>query len=179
MIQARHTAVRTLLMLIAVACTHAGCASESNPGGFQTEGLYDTNIHTVAVPIFANRTFYREAEFKLTEALTKEIELRTPYKVTKSGSADTVLTGTILNVDKRLLSRQYNTGLAQEVQVVVTVSFEWKDLRTGKVIRKRSRFQGTGEYMPSRVTGEPFEVAQHEAIGELARDIVSAMRSDW
>jgi hypothetical protein len=147
--------------------------------GYSSKELYDTHIRSVSVPIFANRSFEREAEFKLTEALCKEIESRTPYKVTRTGSADTMITGTITRVDRRLLSRTFTAGVTQEAQVVVTVSFEWKDLRTGKILRKRSEISGTGEYVPTRPVGEPYEVGLRTAINELSRDIVSAMRSDW
>lgn len=147
--------------------------------GYRSGDLYDESLGSVAVPIFENRTFYRDVEFKLTEALTKQIEQRTPYKVAREAGADTLLTGTVTRVDKKLLSRQFDTGLPQEVQVLVIASFEWKDLRTGRIIRKRSRIEGTGEFVPTQPVGEPFEVARHAAIDELAREIVSAMRKDW
>ncbi len=169
--------------LIALALALASCHRGAVVGGYRAGGVYDESIRSVAVPIFENRTFYRGVEFRLTEALTKEIEQRTPYKVAGTAGADSQLTGTILRVDKKLLSRQHSreikSGLPQEVQVVVSVSFEWKNLRTGKIIRKASRIEGTGEYIPTRGVGEPFEVAQHTAVAELAREVVSAMRADW
>lgn len=161
--------------VVVVAVLSVGCKG----GGYKAGETFDTSIRSVAVPIFENRTFYRDVEFKLTEALTKEIESRTPYKVVAAAGADSHLTGTILNVDKKLLSRQFGTGLPQEIEVVVTVSLEWKDLRSGKIIRKRSRIQGTGEHILAHPASEPFEVARHVAVGELAREIVSAMRNDW
>ena len=153
-------------------CVVSGC-------GYHAGELFDTSIQSVAVPIFENRTFYREMEFKLSEALTKQIEQRTPYKVVGEAGADTVLTGTVTRVEKKLLSRQLKTGLPQEVQVVVVASFEWKDLRSGRILRRRTRIQGTGEHIPTLPAGEPFEVARHAAIDELAREIVSVMREDW
>ena len=150
----------------------AGC-------GYRAGDLYDDSIGTVAVPIFENRTFYRDVEFKLTEALIKQIETRTPYKVASESAADSILTGTITRVDKRLLSRQFDTGLPQEVQVIIIASFEWKDLRTGRIMRKRSRVEGTGEYVPTHPVNEPFEAARHGAVDVLSSEIVSALRSDW
>ena len=165
-----------LVAALATATLLTGCAGGS---GYRHEVLYDTSIRTVSAPIFMNRTFYREMEFRLSEALAKEIEQTTPYNVTTAGGADTIITGTILSVDQRLLSRDLETGVAQEVQVVVTASFEWKDLRTGQIIRKRSRLDASGEYIPVRGVREPLEVARHEAVGELSRQIVSLMASDW
>lgn len=168
-----HPAFVILLMAI------AGCSSNGTVAGYAAGETYDESVRTVAVHIFENRTFYRDVEFKLTEALAKELESRTPYKVSAAGGADTILTGTVLSVDKRLLSREFSTGVAQEVQVVVIASFEWKDLRTGEIRRKRSRIEGTGEYIPTRPLSEPFEVARHAAVAELAREVVSVMRKDW
>lgn len=168
-----------IAMLALAAFVATGCGGKATIGGYSTGEDFDTSIRSIAVPIFENRTFYRETEFRLTEALTKEIEARTPYKVVASGSADTALTGTVLRVNQRLLSRDRRTGLPQEVQVTVVVGFEWKDLRTGEVIRQRSRFEGTGEYIPTYPAGEPVEVARLAAIQELAKQIVSVMRNDW
>jgi len=147
--------------------------------GYATGQVYDREIRSVALPVFENRTFYREVEFNLTEALSKEIEARTPYKIAPSGAADTLLSGTILTVKQRPLSRTFGTGTPQEVQVVVTASFEWKDLRSGRIIRKRSRISGSGQYIPRRGVGEPFEIGQLGAIDELSREIVAVMRNDW
>lgn len=165
-----------LLCLLSTLAGLGGCASDS---GYHTGETFDKSIHTVAVPIFANRTFYREIEDRLSEALVKEIEQRTPYKVTQQDRADTILSGTVLSVDKRLLSRNFNTGVAQEVQMTIMVSFEWKDLRSGKIIRKRSRITGVASYVPTQPLGEPEEVARHGAVSELASEIVSVMRNDW
>lgn len=154
----------------------AGCATE---GGYATGEVFDTSIRTVALPVFANRTFYRETEFYLTEALAKEIESRTPYKVTRSSSADTMITGTVLTVDKQLISRTLHSSVTQESQLVVSASFEWKDLRSGKILRKRGTIAGVAEFIPTAPVGEPEQVAHHAAIAELAREIVSVMRTDW
>jgi len=167
-------------LLLTAVLTLAGCGADA-PGlfGYRHEELYPADVRTIAVPILDNRTFERGTELGLTEALIKEIELRTPYKVTDPEAADTMLTGSVRSVDRRVLSRTLDSAIPQEMQVVVTADFEWKDLRTGDVIRRRGSIQGTGEYVPTRAVGEPFETARREAVAELARDIVSLMRADW
>ena len=136
-------------------------------------------MQTVAVPIFENRSFERELEFELTEALIKEIELRTPYKVTRGGRADTMLSGSILSVERRTLTRSTATGLDAESQVQMIVSFEWKDLRTGEILRSRKSVQAEGRHVVTRPVGEPVEVARHEAVARISRRLVSLMRDDW
>ena len=48
--------------------------------------------------MIANRTYARELPAQLTEAIVKQIEATTPYKVTGQGAADTLLRGTITDV---------------------------------------------------------------------------------
>ena len=174
--------IRRLPLLALLASTPLGalwgCAADG-VAGYSLGQTYDEDVRTIAVPIFDNRSFDRELEFQLTEALIKRIEQETPYKVTHEAGADTILSGTILSVDRRLLSRDFDTALPQEQLLEVTASFEWKDLRTGQVRRQRSRIRGAGEYIPSRGVGEPVEVARLAAVDDLSRQILSVMRSDW
>jgi len=169
------------LLLFACGAVMSSCDQTTNGGllGYHAEALFPEQYQTVAVNIFDNRSFYRGVEFEVTEAITKEIELRTPYKVVSNDVADTVLTGTVQSVKQQTLSRIRDGGIPQEMQVVVEVSYEWKDLREGRVIRKRAALRGSGEYIPSAGLNEPFEVGRHRAAAEIARDLVSDMRRDW
>jgi hypothetical protein len=158
------------LLLLAVLL--GGC-------GYSHKQVFPTQYHTVSVPIFQNRSFYRGVEFELTEALVKEIELRTPYKVVSDAAAGTALTGTVVAVEQAPLSRARRGGVPQVVEMVVTVDWVWRDNRTGETIRERRGFQSAGRYAPTRPVGQPLEVAQHEAVRRLAGDIVSTMQADW
>ncbi len=160
------------LLLLALSVSQLGC-------GYSSKELYPTEIHTVAVPIFENRTFYRGVEFELAEAMVKQVESRTPYKVVAPGTAQTILEGTITDIEQTQLSRRRPGGLPQELELTVTVDFVWKDLGKGGVLKDRRGFQAVGRYIPTAGIGEPFETAQHDAVERLARDIVSTMRTDW
>lgn len=160
------------LLLLALALSQAGC-------GYSSKELFPQEIRTVAVPIFENRTFYRGVEFELAEAMVKQVESRTPYKVVAPGTAQTILEGTITDIEQTQLSRRRPGGLPQELELTVTVDFVWKDLGKGGVLKDRRGFQAVGRYIPTAGIGEPFETAQHDAVERLARDIVSTMRTDW
>ncbi|MFA9477849.1 LptE family protein [Phycisphaerales bacterium AB-hyl4] len=147
--------------------------------GYSPEGVYDDRYRTVAVPIFENRTFWERMQFDLTEAVVKELEQRTPYTVAPSGVADTILQGSITRVEQRRLSRRQEGGVPDEMELTITVDFEWIDLRSGETIRERRGFEAVGRYAPTRPAGERFESGQHAAVQQLARDIVSTMRADW
>ncbi len=164
---------RSLRCWLLMALLHAaGC-------GYTQKELFPPEYRTVATPIFENRSFYRGVEFDLTEALAKEVELRTPYKVVSQAGADTLLRGTITRIDQRQLSSRRDVALPEEVELVITVDFQWKDQRSGQVLRDRRGFQSVGRYVPTRPLGEPMGVGQHEAVQRLARDIVSTLRTDW
>ena len=133
----------------------------------------------MGVPIFDNGSFYRGVEFDLTEAMIKEIERRTPYKVIDPDDADTVLRGSIVSVRQHQLSRVRRGGVPQEIEVSIVVNFDWENLHTGQTLRERRGFEVVGRYVPPTPVGEPFELAQRHAVQETARRIVSIMAADW
>ena len=147
--------------------------------GYTTSELYPAQYNSVSVPNFDNRAGERDVEFELHEALVKEIEHRTPYKVVSgSGLADTQLTGTVTSVERQLVSRDPTAGFPQEIEITVTVDFEWRDLRTGKTIRGYRGFSAACQFVPRRVIGEFDEDGRRQAVQRLAQDIVSQMRDD-
>lgn len=162
-------AAAALLLVMMVA---GGC-------GYKAGELFPDTYRSVAVPIFENRTFYRGVERDLTEALVKELQQRTPYALATPAAADTVLQGTITRVEQDMLSRQQPGAAPAELEVAVTVNFEWKDLRTGEVITDRRGLVAVGRYVPASPVGESLEVGVRTAVERLADEIVSAMRQEW
>ena len=171
--------MRTLIIGgIALMATVTGCASDPSQG-YAMVSPYDQGISTIAVEMFENETYDRGVEFELIDALVKEIEARTPYKVTSTSRADTILTGRIRRVERTQLSKSQLTGLSEEVTVSVTIDVHWRDLRSGQPLLALESFTGHGLFVPSRPTGEPIELGEFAAVQALARDIVGEMRADW
>ena len=162
----RHSCIAVLLLFL------AGC-------GYSQKEIFPEQYQTVAVPIFENRTFYRHVENDLTEALIKQIEDRTPYKVVAPGAADTILQGTITGVEQRQLARRPDGGVPEELEVAVTVNFEWKDLASGETLVSRRGFEAIGRYVPARPVGEQYATAQHTAVKRMAEDMVSTLAAEW
>lgn len=159
-------------LIIVWACALGGC-------GYSHKPLYSSTIKTVWVPIFKNKTFYRELEVQLTEALKKQIVTRTGIRLANSEDADTILQGSIIAVDQRRLSRTNTGNLPQELELRVVIDVEWKDLRTGKIIRQRKGLEAVGRYVPTRPIGEQVGTARQVAVSHLADAVVSVMRDDW
>lgn len=160
------------LSLLLVTLVFSGC-------GYTQQELFNTEYQTVSVPIFQNKTFYRGVELEVTEALIKEIELRTPYKVTSTSTAQTVLEGQIVSVNQTPLSNTQEGGLVQETQLQLVVSFIWKRQSDGKTLVRRDGMISTGRYVAATPISEPFATGQQMATQEMAKHIVDTMRQDW
>ena len=110
--------------------------------------------------------------------MIKEVQRRTPYRIENERRAETTLTGTIRKVELTRLSRSTDTGLSEEGVLQVTIDFEWKDLRDGHTLISREEYTGQALFVPSS-SREPVEIGQFAVVQQLARDIVSEMRSEW
>ena len=145
--------------------------------GYTSHSLYNLSVRTVAVPIFTNKTFRREWEFRLTEAIDKNIEYRTPYKLAPRKTADTILTGEIVSIQENVLTRRYGTILPRESQLTVVVNFTWRDARSGRVIVSRRGFNRSATEIPQ--INENVDDAEQLAIERLAEGIVDQMQKSW
>ncbi len=167
-----------LAAVILLGCGVISCGTDATRGyAFSTARQND--VRSVAVPIFNNTTFTRGVEFDLTDAIVKEIHRTTPWAVIRSDSAQTVLTGTITGSDLRPLTLVRSEGYVQEMAVRLTVDFEWRDMRTGRVLASRRGLTAAETFVPARPAGERVELAEHATVAELARLIVAEMRTDW
>ena len=166
------------MFVLVAAALLAGCAADPAEG-WSTASVWSTDVRTVAVSMFENSTFNRDFAFEFMDALIKEIEARTPYKVTARGRADTIVTGRIHSVDLAELSKSSLTGLSEEVTVSVTIDLTWTDLRTGETLLDLESFTSHSLFVPSNPTREPIELGEFGVAQRLARDIVTEMQADW
>lgn len=172
-------AVVAAALLCAGGCGYNQSGSDRNrlEGGYKWNSLYREDVQTVAVPVFRNNDFRRGLEIRLTEAVIKQIEMRAPYKVVPRSRADTILEGEITSVSMATLARDYQTNLPRQQQMVITLDFTWKDLRTGRILVQRRRFEHHAVFHPSLGEGE--YVGSQEAIERCALAIVQEMQADW
>jgi hypothetical protein len=157
-----------------------GCA------GYQigNQSLYPQDIRTVYVPMFQSNSFRRNLGERLTEAVVKQIEATTPYKVVSESKADSVLSGRIVGEHKSVLVPNLS-GNAREIQVAMTVQVSWVD-RRGRMLRETKPIPlpaemvdvaGTGNVVPE--VGQSIATAQQQAICRMAQEIVGLMENPW
>lgn len=142
-----------------------------NVGNYQLFGyrlgadaLYDPNIRTVYVPVFANRalqtTPYRGFEVDLTQAVIREIGRTTSLRVVSDPErADTELIGVIVSIQKQILNRTQQ-NMVRDGDLIVTVDVVWRDLRDGTILsapRKGGASQATlpGDVLPVPAPFDP------------------------
>ena len=169
-------ATRLLVCLAApVTAVLIGC------GPYTMKSQYRTDVRTVFVPIWTRGpdVYRRELEFRLTEAVQKQIELDTPYKITSKDRADTELRGKIVKIEQRILSKNPDTGLPRELEETFVLAFTWEDLRTGKVLRDVQDFRVTGTYVTAEPLNEGFFEGSEDVINRAARRIVETMEDEW
>lgn len=175
-------ALRAWVLTLALFATSmaAGCASYR----FGSATLFQPGIRTVHVPIARNETFRPDLGVRLSEALVRAIESRTPYKVTGDPNADSTLTCRVINESKRVLT-ETDTDDPRALDAAVSVRATWIG-RGGELLMQNSVvpsgnleivFSQDARFVPE--AGQSIDSATQEAIEELAQRIVSQMETRW
>src|SRR5262245_55089086 len=121
-----------LLFLLLALPLFPGCA------GYQLgqRSLYRPDIRTVYVEPVQSNSFRRYLGERLTEAVVKEIELKTPYKVVDSDAADSVLRVQLVSESKRVLTENFYDE-PRDIETDFFVQLSWVD-RRGDLIMNAS-----------------------------------------
>jgi hypothetical protein len=171
---------RLLLLLAAAVLLTGGCASYQ----LGNQGLYRRDVYSVYVPVFESESFRRHLGERLTEAVIKEIELKTPYKVSQGINADSVLYGRVLEYNKFVITENVNDE-PRDIEVEMYIELTWRD-RNGQilfgpqVIRIPDGLQEYGQavhFVPE--AGQSMATTQMVAIQRLAEQVVASMEIPW
>ena len=173
---------RLLLTLVALCLlsTSSGCAGYQ----FGNRSLYRPDIRTVHVPVVRSNSLRRGLGERLTEQICKQIELKTPYKLTDAAAADSILTATIIAENKKILA---TNGLdeARDVETDFFVQVQWVD-RRGDLIMSHTdvpvqplllNVSQATNFVPEG--GQSLVTAHEEALVRLADQIVGQLEMPW
>jgi hypothetical protein len=145
-------------------------------------GAYAPEVTTVHVPTFGSDSYRRGFELQLTEAVQKQIQLRTPYRLAKPPEAQTRLEGRIISLDKRV-ENQNRFDDPRELELAMGIEVRWIDARSGQLLGAReiplepqtSTLVAQSSFAPE--TGQSLATATQQAVDQLARQIVGMMES--
>ncbi|MDI9433360.1 MAG: LPS assembly lipoprotein LptE [Sedimentisphaerales bacterium] len=168
----------TLVMLTGGMLTAMGLMGCAGIGGYSNRSLYPDDLHSVYLEMFDNRSFRREVEYTLSDALAKRIEAMTPYKIVSSQDrADSVMSGQLLSIEESSLVTERELARPLEKEVVLTAVVNWKNLNTGQLMINRRTVTAAASY--SDFQNQDFTYASALAANKLAQKIVELMETDW
>jgi outer membrane lipopolysaccharide assembly protein LptE/RlpB len=165
-----HTFIAAVLApLLLVAC------------GYHTAGhstRLPQQVHTIAVPAFANKTQTYRIEQSLTSALVREFNSRTNYRIVHDpqDDADAILRGSVINAGSSTLTFDAQTGRASTMLVTVNVSVKLVD-RKGAVLYDNPNYTFREQYQVSREIASFFE-EDSAALDRLSRDFARTLVSN-
>jgi hypothetical protein len=150
----------------------SGCGYSLRPPGYP-------DVHTVYVPVFRSISFRRDIQIMLTEAVIKEIEERTKYKVVGSpDQADTILEGTINFADKNLIVENPQ-NLPRELNAWIQATVRW--IHNPPLEQERNAppvvVGETVNFIPE--IGETAMTGFYKTCQNLATQIVDMMDAPW
>lgn len=105
------------------------------------------DVKTLSVPVFATRTEAYHTETVMTEAVIREFEARTNFRVTpnETPEADAVLHGTILK--EAITPLTYNSATQQSSSFLITIQASVTlNGRDGKVLYKNNNYVFREQY---------------------------------
>jgi len=157
-----------------------GCAGYR----FGSESLFRPDIRTVHVATFESDSFRKYLGERLTEAVVKQIEATSHYKIAGPEDADSTLSGAIVTETKRVIAEDAN-DMPRDIDVNLEVQLRWVN-RQGEIIRAGWNISFPAEFLQVGKSanfipegGQSVTTAQQEAIESLAAGIVSQMEMPW
>jgi hypothetical protein len=158
----------------------AGCVGYQVGAG----SLYAPDVTTVYVPMIDSDSYRRDLGERLTEAVVKEIELKTPYKVVSTPDADSILSARLLTDTRRtLIENAFDDPRLSETELRAEVT--WLNRRRLPIMPMQAipvpanliEISQTSTLIPE--AGESVATSQQQAIERLAQQIVSTMEAPW
>lgn len=172
--------MRLIAVIVMLPPLLAGCASYQ----VGSESLYAPDVATVYVPMIESDSFRRDLGERLTEAVIKEIELKTPYKVVGTPDADSILSVKLLGDSRTLLAENsFDDPRLSESAVYSQVS--WLNRRRLPMAPPQTialppelvDISSSALMVPE--AGQSVASSQQQAIERLAQQIVGTMESPW
>jgi hypothetical protein len=145
--------------------------------------LYGPDVNTVYVPMIESDSFRRDLGERLTEAVQKEIETKTPYKVVGSPNADSVLAARLVSDTKRVVVENQNDD-PRAVELALFCEVNWYNRRrepfgpvTAIPLPPELGITQTAPMLAE--AGQSVATQQQQAIQRLAEQIVATMEEPW
>jgi outer membrane lipopolysaccharide assembly protein LptE/RlpB len=137
------------------------------------------NVRTLAVPIFKSKVQAYNTEVAFTQAVVRELNTRTNYRVVTTGdgsNADAVLRGTIERETVAPLTYDASSGQTSSYLVSVTASMQLV-AQDGKVLYRNDAFAWREQYQSTQDLAG-FVQEDGAAVRRMSHDFAAAVVSD-
>ena len=171
----------TLILTATVLLCGSGCAAYR----FGNESLYAPDVTTVYVPMVESDSFRRDLGERLTEAVIKEIEAKTPYKVVGTPDADSILGARLVSQRKHVTVENQNDD-PRVIDIAMAAEVSWINRRRQPLCPPTTIPLPAELFIPMGQTaallpeaGQSVESQNQVAIERLAQQIVATMEEPW
>jgi lipopolysaccharide assembly LptE-like protein len=142
-------------------------------------GTLPAHIRVIGIPQFSNRSTIPDIDKIVTERVSEEFRNRGAYRILpETSGVDAILTGTVLSALPSPTSFTTGSRQASSYVMVVTLSVEFKDVKSDKIIWQNPSVTVREEYdVPISAGSDPaaFFRQDSNAIERLARNLAKAL----
>jgi len=170
---------RVVAACVLVAACLSGCS-------YTTRNALPAHAKTIAVPVFANRTYVgeytRKLEVEVTEAVRNAFIQMGELKVAGRENADLILEGEITKLDREVL-RNDRFGDPAEVRLTIRARISLYDVREARhlfreqLVTNAEKKEESGVYNLRR--GESEASGRQKAVEDLGRMIARRVVEKW
>jgi hypothetical protein len=179
------------LAILAPACLLAGCTSFpmgpfSRPAGdddgffgWHVQAPFDTSEVKTVFVYFKSQRFRRDLQLMLEESVSKEINMRTPYRTVGSPEkADAILEG-VITVDDKNLIVEAPTNLPRQLSSTMTVwiGFKHNPPKESEKNLPPTQITETLPFVPE--VGQTTLASFQQVTENIAKQIVDMMEQPW
>jgi outer membrane lipopolysaccharide assembly protein LptE/RlpB len=165
---------RTVVSLVLSCAILSGC-------GYHTAAKatrLPATLHVIAIPAFVNQTQTYKIESTLTNAVVREFNARTKYRIMPdvNADADAVLRGTVTSTQLAPVTYDSQTGRASTGLITVNMRLVLT-ARDGRVLYENQNYTFREQYQVSRELSSFFE-EESPAVDRLSRDLARTLVSN-
>jgi hypothetical protein len=166
-------------LLVCVVC--GGCIGLGYQAG--SKPLFGEDVHTIYVPLFTADPTRKHLAERLTEAVCKRIEERSPYKVVSRPNADSVLQGRIVQKSQQVrVVDEFNDP--RQKTGTLSIEVQWRNRREqelgSSILSWNEGTAGTSatDFMVAEF-GHSQLTSEQKQIEGIADKIVGMMEMPW
>ncbi len=141
-----------------------------NGCGYRVGSLLPSDLKTIAVPMFKNKTPEPDLSAPITNGIIQEIIFDGTLEVVEEDDADTLLIGEIITY--KLEPLRFDKEVTSEYRLQLGVRLKFLDLRHKKILWTYPKVYGDTTFFVGLSLPESEQEALPDAIEDLAHEVV-------